>query len=131
MYSIKLNLTVWVPGAKRVSEESCLKTKTDPETDVTTTVTDTTKCDHHQMTVKGDKGKKELIHFFTRKKELVPLVLNISNVAYKDFISNRCPQHVMFSDWLNKDKKQRLEYHLSQICHDLKGVKFTYQVFED
>ena len=42
-----------------------------------------------------------------------------------------CPAFSTPGNWFMKSKRERLEAHLKQICHDLNGKSFTYTVLED
>ena len=125
MYTTKVNLYVTLQGRRMYSKEEVLKTTSKGKV-----VEDNTKIDTFTMKVQGYK-KPEVIHFTCRKNIPITQSLSITKLAYLEMISNTCPYWVKPFNWKNMSKKQRLESHLERIMQDLKGLKYTYYIFED
>lgn len=131
MYNIKIALTVFVPGAKMLSEKVC---QSDPENNykvvsipVTTKVWDKKK--HKNVFL------KDRVTFNLRKSEKVAHTINMSQEAYESFID---PKNVP-SWWKKTDWKKwkamtddaRLEEHMKRTAEYFGGTEYSYQVFED
>lgn len=144
MNSIKVNLSVVLPGSTMLSKEECLKTiqktvekknkkgKTYKKT-VDTVVDDIDKMDINTLKVVDKDGKNpEYIHFYTRRSKPASQSLNINEDAYKYMISSDCcPEWCKIGKWNSMSKKERLESHLKRITEHLGGISYSYQVFND
>lgn len=123
MSEIKVNLSITLQGRVLMSEQECSKNPNN--------------YDYHSMVVETGYNKKtkksttDLIKFRTRKSIPATQSINISKEAYEYYISNECPDFSKPKYWQSMSKKMRLEAHLAEITKGLKGISFTYQVFED
>ena len=57
--------------------------------------------------------------------------LNISEDAYRSFISDECPHGCSKGEWKRMSKKKRLEFQLGLISSSFNGLSFEYEVFND
>lgn len=58
--------------------------------------------------------------------------IKITKEAFDTMISsNDCPENVNNRIWNKMSKIMRLEYHLYEICNDVKGYSFSYEILED
>lgn len=126
------------------------------------TVPDLTKYNRHDVKVSSstEKGKTEILTYYTRKNREVRQSINISQEAYDYFISNERPYGytapknfkpymptrsrldrktkkwvdgvpIDVQAWRAASAQQRLEWHLNSIAQALKGRVDSYQVFND
>lgn len=80
----------------------------------------------------GNKVIKEgTKRHYDRLRNDVTQHLNLTTSTYDYMIGDNPPKKSILRLWKNLSKKKRLEYHLKEIMYDLKGVYFTYEVFED
>jgi hypothetical protein len=139
MDDIKVNLSIVLPGRTLFSKEECLKTIQKESTTkkgkvkkVFTQVEDFAKTDKNTISVYTKENGRELITFYTRKCIPAKQSLNISRDAYKYMTSTEsCLSSIKQQRWASMSKKERLEAHLAEIVSSVKGVSFTYKVFED
>lgn len=119
------------------------------------TVPDLSKYNRHEIKLKNKKNVETIV-FFTRKCSEAKQSINISEEAYKYFISREIPSGfhapsnfkptkgffnkagkwvntvpVDIQAWESFSPKQRLEWHLHLICEDRGGRMDTYTVFND
>lgn len=178
MDDIKVNLIVLVPGATIMSEQECSKQLKKPVINQKGKYTgkqakdkqgnllwkyetgkDLSKYDKHHINVETKEGK-ESITVYTRKCRYAKQSLNITNDAYKSFISKEIPSgfhapkgfkpYAPVKSGVNKDTKkfiegipmdtqawrsmsniERLEWHLQSICENMNGKLGSYHIFED
>lgn len=81
-----------------------------------------------------DKKKKANtpIEFYTKDNVLVTQTLNIGKEAYEYMTSAKdCPEWEKMSRWKQMSKDNRLDSHMKRICESLKGLSYSYQVFDD
>lgn len=96
-----------------------------------------TEWEQHSTWVSYKKSKnskeiaKQKLTFATRKPLHVYQHINISSIVYEDMISKRPPTGMKQSAWNKLTPKERLEYHLQQICDDLHGLSFTYDLLPE
>ena len=109
---VKVNLTMFVPGATMMSEQECSKQLRKPVINKRgryagkqardkngkllwyyEKVPDLTKYDRHDIKVKSlaKKGETEVITYYTRKFREAKRVINLSPEAYNYFISSETP----------------------------------------
>ena len=182
MFNTKVNLTIILQGRAMLSEQECSRQLRKPIINKKgkyagkqardkkgrplyyyETVPDLDKLDRHTLRVDAIvDGKKEVevINFYTRKNREVEQVINISEEAYKYFVSNEMPNgfraprefkpFAPTKSFLNKKTKrfvegipievqawrsfsaqQRLEWHLNSICASRGGRMKSYTVFND
>lgn len=157
-----MNLTVLLPGSSMISKQECLKELKvevkDKKGNVVKdkqgnikytfkTVPDPTKHNAHSVRVNYD-GKTEVINYYTRKCVPAKQVINISSVAYKNFISNTGPdsfyapsgfepykslKKMALRDqaWNALTDEQKLLWHCKEIAANLGGTVLDFTVFPD
>lgn len=80
---------------------------------------------------KTGKQYKKKIRFYTLMAKPAILNKNLTKDAYDYFTSlESCPQFKK-KDWKKMTTKERLEYHMSELCKTYKGKSFVYHIFED
>lgn len=144
MNEIKLNLSIELPGSTIPSKEECLKTthkviekKTKAgkiyKKTIEVKVEDWDKMEKHSMKVTDINGTNpEIITFHTRKCKPATQSLNMSKEAYENMINkDSCPSWSKPGKWAAMSEKERLEAHLQRTVEYLRGISYTYQVFED
>lgn len=124
----KISLTIYIRGAKPISEDKCI---VDPKNSY----------DNHTIFVEVKKLDKKThktfkathkVTFQTRKRELIAQTINMSQEAYNNFISNdNCPSWISKGDWKRMSKRARLEEHMRHTCEAFGGVSYSYKVFDD
>lgn len=120
MDDIKVSLSIVIPGSQLYSEQVCSK---NPK-----------ECtEHNQFTVEDKKThKKEVIHYYTRKRIPARQSLKITKEAYDSMTDKlSCPEWEKMFIWSKMSRKQRLESHCKRICEGLNGVSFSYEILED
>lgn len=88
----------------------------------------------HTQVVENPKNRKdrETIHYQTRKCRPASQSIRLCKEAYLHMIdSSACPEWVKKSAWVSMSKKERLESHLQRLTEHLKGISYTYKVFDD
>lgn len=81
---------------------------------------------------KKSKVVKECLHVFVRKCIPAHQSRNFTYDSYEWMISeDSCPAKIKFALWKKMSKKERLETHLMDCCHDMGGRSFTYEVLPD
>lgn len=157
-----MNLTVLLPGSSMISKQECLKELKvevkDKKGNVVKdkqgnikytfkTVPDPSKHNAHSVRVNYD-GKTEVINYYTRKCVPAKQVLNISTIAYKNFIGNTAPDSfyapVGFEPYKSLKKmtlreqawnaltdEQKLLWHCREIAANLGGTVEDFTVFPD
>lgn len=140
MSEIKLSLSIELQGSTMFSKEECLKTiqkvittKNDRKRTVTKVVEDWDKMNKHTIRVTDTNSTNpEIITFHTRKCKPATQSLNISKEAYEYMIGkDSCPSWSKPGKWAAMSEKERLEAHLQRTVEHLRGISYTYQVFED
>jgi len=121
MTTIKLNLVVFIQGIKTFSEAEYSSKNAQNKIEM-----DMTKVKTHTMVV-----DKKPIRFVVGKNKLVRQSLNVFEEAYKQWISNEVPAGYTKSEWFKLSKLQKIAAHCQLITHDLHGVGYNYQIFED
>lgn len=158
-----------VPGASLMSEQECSKVLKEPIINQKgkyvgkqaknkkgkllwsyKAVPDLSKYDKHVVKVDSPKqrGKTELITYYTRKNREIRQSINMSQEAYAYFVSNEVPQgfkasgnfkfkkkgkevSVNVAAWQMLSIEQKLNWHLQTICESLGGRMISYSVFND
>ena len=140
MSEIKLSLSIELQGSTMFSKEECLKTtqkvitiKNGRKRTVTKVVEDWDKMNKHTIRVTDTNGTNpEIITFHTRKCKPATQSLNISKGTYEYMTSkDSCPPSIKQFVWAKMKPVQRLEAHLDLVCKHLKGISYTYKVFDD
>ena len=85
-----------------------------------------------KIKVKGKKGNSDIINMRTRKSRTVTQTISICKEAYEYMTSkDSCPPSIKQFVWTKMKPVQRLEAHLDLICKHLRGISYTYKVFDD
>lgn len=85
-----------------------------------------------KIKVKDDEGNAVVINVRTRKSKLAHQTINMYKEAY-DYMTSRdsCLPNIKQSVWAKMKPVQRLEAHLDLMCKHLRGISYTYMVFND
>ena len=85
-----------------------------------------------RIRVKNKKGNADVINVRTRKSKTATLTMSIRKEAYEYMTSkDSCPPSIKQFVWTKMKPVQRLEAHLDLICKQLRGISYTYKVFDD
>lgn len=85
-----------------------------------------------RIKVKGKKGNADVINVRTRKFRTVTQTISMCKEAYEYMTSKgSCPPDIKQFVWTKMKPVQRLEAHLDLVCKHLKGISYTYKVFDD
>lgn len=85
-----------------------------------------------RVKVKDKKGKVDTLKVKTRKSRTVIQTINMYKEAYEYMTSkDSCPPGIKKFIWDKMNSKERLEAHLGLVCKHLKGISYTYKVFDD
>ena len=79
-----------------------------------------------KIKVKGKKGNADIINMRTRKSRTATQTISMFKEAYE-----YCPPSIKQFVWTKMKPVQRLEAHLDLICKHLRGISYTYKVFDD
>ena len=85
-----------------------------------------------RIRVSDKKGNTDVINIRTRKSRSATHTINMCKEAY-DYMTSKdsCPPNIKQSIWAKMKLAQRLEAHLDLVCKHLKGISYTYKVFDD
>lgn len=85
-----------------------------------------------RIKVNGKKGNADVINVRTRKFRTVTQTISMCKEAYEYMTSKgSCPPDIKQFVWVKMKPVQRLEAHLDLVCKHLKGISYTYKVFDD
>ena len=85
-----------------------------------------------KIKVKGKKGNSDIINMRTRKFRTATQTISMCKEAYEYMTSkDSCPPSTKQFVWTKMKPIQRLEAHLDLICKHLRGISYTYKVFDD
>lgn len=85
-----------------------------------------------RVKVKGKKGNSDIINMRTRKFRTATQTISMCKEAYEYMTSkDSCPPSIKQFVWTKMKPVQRLEAHLDLICKHLRGISYTYKVFDD
>lgn len=85
-----------------------------------------------RIKVKGKKGNSDIINMRTRKFRTATQTISMYKEAYEYMTSkDSCPPSIKQFVWTKMKPVQRLEAHLDLICKHLRGISYTYKVFDD
>lgn len=123
MSEIKVSVSVTLQGGVMLTQaeaEQLEKTKKGTGYDLT------------RIRVEGKQGNADVINVRTRKFRTATQSLSMCKEAYEYMTSkDGCPPHIKQFVWAKMKPAQRLEAHLDLVCKHLKGVSYTYKVFDD
>ena len=85
-----------------------------------------------RIRVSDKKGNTDVINIRTRKFRSATHIINMCKEAY-DYMTSKdsCPPSIKQFVWTKMKPVQRLEAHLDLICKHLRGISYTYKVFDD
>lgn len=85
-----------------------------------------------RIRVKDKKGNADVINVRTRKFRTITQTISMCKEAYEYMTSkDSCPPSIKQFVWAKMKPVQRLEAHLDLVCKHLKGISYTYKVFDD
>ena len=85
-----------------------------------------------KIKVKSKKGNAEVLNVRTREFRTATQTISICKEAYEYMTSkDSCPPSIKQFVWTKMKPVQRLEAHLDLICKHLRGISYTYKVFDD
>ena len=125
MQNVKVTLNITLPGRVMISREEVRKS---PRANTYHTAIDVTYNKWNKASHKKE-AIKETLHVFTRKCVPAHQSLNISLTAYEWMTSKTSfPSYIRKNTWEAMNIKERLEVHLKEICRDMGGTSFTYEI---
>lgn len=85
-----------------------------------------------RLRVRDKKGNADVINIRTRKFRTSTQTISMCKEAYEYMTSkDSCPPSIKQSVWAKMKPVQRLEAHLDLTCKHLRGISYTYKVFDD
>lgn len=85
-----------------------------------------------RIKVEDKKGNADVINVRTRKFRTAAQTISMCKEAYEYMTSkDSCPPSIKQFVWAKMKPVQRLEAHLDLVCKHLKGISYTYKVFDD
>ena len=85
-----------------------------------------------RVKVKNKKGNADVLNVRTRKSRTATQTISMYKEAYEYMTSkDSCPTSIKQYVWAKMKPVQRLEVHLDLICKHLRGISYTYKVFDD
>lgn len=85
-----------------------------------------------RIRVKDKEGNADVINVRTRKFRTITQTISMCKEAYEYMTSkDSCPPSIKQFVWAKMKPVQRLEAHLDLVCKHLKGISYTYKVFDD
>ena len=140
--SIKVNLSIVLPGRTMLSEQECSEKliewkynkRTKRKEKIITVKYDSNKTTPNRLFLdyKDASGRhKEPIFFSTRNTIPAKKSVNINKEAYNYMTSVECTEWAKLGEWKQLSKENRLKAHLQRMCEAEGGISFEYQIFED
>ena len=140
--SIKVNLSIVLPGRTMLSEQECSKQLieykynkfTKKKEKVISRAYDMDKVTPNRLFLdyKDASGRhKEPIFFSTRNCITAKKSMNISREAYNYMISSECPEWAKAGEWKQLSRIKRLTQHMQRMCENEGGISFEFQIFDD
>ena len=85
-----------------------------------------------RIKVKDRKGNADVLNVRTRKSRTATQTISMYKEAYEYMTSkDSCPSSIKQFVWVKMKPVQRLEAHLDLVCKSLRGISYTYNVFDD
>lgn len=85
-----------------------------------------------RIKVEDKKGNADVINVRTRKFRIATQTISMCKEAYEYMTSkDSCPPSIKQFVWAKMKPVQRLKAHLDLVCKHLKGISYTYKVFDD
>ena len=139
--SIKVNLSIVLPGSTMLSEQECSKQLKDTiikkgkKKIITKTVYNKENNTENRIFLdyKDNNGirHREPLFFMTRNTIPCKKSINISKEAYDYMVSAECPAWEKIGEWKQLSRIKRLTSHMQRICDNEGGISFEFQIFED
>ena len=139
--SIKVNLSIVLPGSTMLSEQECSKqlkdtiVKKGKKKIITKTVYNKENNTENRIFLdyKDNDGirHREPLFFMTRNTIPCKKSINISKEAYDYMVSAECPAWEKMGEWKQLSRIKRLTSHMQRICDNEGGISFEFQIFED
>ena len=139
--SIKVNLSIVLPGSTMLSEQECSKQLKDTiikkgkKKIITKTVYNKENNTENRIFLdyKDNDGirHREPLFFMTRNTIPCKKSINISKEAYDYMASAECPAWEKMGEWKQLSRIKRLTSHMQRICDNEGGISFEFQIFED
>ena len=139
--SIKVNLSIVLPGSTMLSEQECSKQLKDTiikkgkKKIITKTVYNKENNTENRIFLdyKDNDGirHREPLFFMTRNTIPCKKSINISKEAYDYMVSTECPAWEKMGEWKQLSRIKRLTSHMQRICDNEGGISFELQIFED
>lgn len=140
--SIKVNLSIVLPGSTMLSEQECSKKliewkynkRTKKKERIVTVTYDSNKTIPNRVFLdyKDSSGRhKEPVYFETRCTISCKKSINITKEAYDYMISSECPAWEKMGEWKKLSRIKRLTSHMQRICDNEGGISFEFQIFDD
>lgn len=133
----KVCLSLFVPGAKMLSERECEENPKENYNEEKVVVTFTTGKGKHQ------KEHKKVVTIHTRKPRLITHNININKEAYDYMLSTpttpKLAKPVKYNKsgdvvkrvWDTMSEDYRLKAHFSLIAQDMSAIHFSYEILDD
>lgn len=127
MVSIKLSVTIELPGSTMMTSQVCDENPTENYRRHRILL----NVKHFDKKTKKSFYRIEPLEFKTRKCIPAKQSINMSNEAYEYMTSAACPEWYPFGigKWKRLSPIERLEQHLDRICKSFKGISYTYVIF--
>lgn len=139
--SIKVNLSIVLPGSTMLSEQECSKqlkdtiVKKGKKKIITKTVYNKENNTENRIFLdyKDNDGirHREPLFFMTRNTIPCKKSINISKEAYDYMVSAECPAWEKMGEWKQLSRIKRLTSHMQRMCDNEGGISFEFQIFED
>ena len=139
--SIKVNLSIVLPGSTMLSEQECSKQLKDTiikkgkKKIITKTMYNKENNTENRIFLdyKDNDGirHREPLFFMTRNTIPCKKSINISKEAYDYMVSTECPAWEKMGEWKQLSRIKRLTSHMQRICDNEGGISFEFQIFED
>lgn len=85
-----------------------------------------------RVKVKNKKGNADVLNVRTRKSRTVTQTISMYKEAYEYMTSkDSCPTSIKQYVWAKMKPVERLKVHLDLVCKHLRGISYTYKVFDD
>ena len=125
--SIKILMTINLESSVlvRQNELECITCSTTKQNESNKKSSNTV----NKKTIKDKKDKK--VYHRPLVAKLCTQHIKITKSAYKYFISDCCPSKKLIRSWGGMTISQRLEWHLQELCSDLRGLSYNYEILED
>ena len=140
--SIKINLSIVLPGRTMLSEQECSEKliefkynkRTKKKERIVTITYDKNKVTPERLFLdyRDESGRyKEPIFFVTRNSIPAKKAINITKEAYDYMVSSECPEWAKMGEWKQLSRIKRLTQHMQRICENEGGISFEFQIFDD